>query len=105
MIYLEFIENILPNYFCSRNKVFTTKWFRKNSTQYSLGLILINDLSFNEIKNIIVYENEYYFLCLRYACKGYDSFFNCAEILECNPPIYSIIRESIMTLPKSYYKR
>lgn len=76
---------IINNYFGEKTeKLVPLKFFNYNSYKYAKGLMVIENHSVSEIKNIFSCEGSYYLLCERYEVLTFDHLCNSIQIKKTN---------------------
>lgn len=86
------------------NDVQFVKNVKFNSNYYESGLILKNQQHFEEIRKILVFEGEFYFVCTRYNNTHYNHFLNCIKIEEAVPNQWSLLKHNDLEYPKTHDK-
>lgn len=86
-------------------KLFELKSLKFNSHYYEKALFLKNDNFCYKIENVLLYESEYYFLCIEYTCVKFDEFLNSLSISENIPKTYKLLCHSRMSYKKSHSLR
>lgn len=65
------------------NAVKQAKWLSINNFEYRAGLLIVHESNFHQIKNILIHEAEYFFLCQSFAIRSVDKFLNSYHVREC----------------------
>lgn len=94
----------LSHIFKNANDIRYVKNMKFNSNYYEDGLILKNKEHFEEIQKILIFENEFYFVCSRYNYARFDPFLNCIEITKAIPNEWSLLKHNELEFKKTYEK-
>lgn len=76
-----------------------------NSNYYEKGLFLKSGDKFYRIEKVLLYEIDYYFLCIEYFCHSFDDFLNAIKIEESSPKSYKLLCRSEVLYKKSHSHR
>lgn len=93
------------NIFSKNDNIFQIKWLKINSDYFENRLMLKFEQNYHEIKHILCYENDFYFICSSYEFNYFDEFFCSVNISETSPEMTSLIKHSDLVVTKSYEKK
>lgn len=82
----------------------SVKNLKLNSNYYDCGLVLKYKQNFEDIRKILIFKGDYYFVCARYIYARFDSFLNSIEIKEAIPNHYSLLKHSELEFKKTHQK-
>lgn len=82
-------------------KLQSVKFVYLNTFYYSQGLVLFNHNKFHEIKEIVLSNENVYFLCRQLKCIGFNDFCN-SFIVEKTENVFSLLNLNDLRVKKSY---
>lgn len=95
----------VSRYFNDIESISEVSWLKINSNFYKKGLLLKSNNSFHEIRNILLQNKEYYFVCIGYNSIGFDKFLHCVQLEKCAFNQYRLLKHSDLLYKKSHDKR
>lgn len=81
-------------------RVVQIKWLRINNYEYRNNLLILHNSSLNQIQNILINDNRFYFLCKQFDVVSFIPFLNSFKIEENS--IYILVELCNLKHMKSY---